>query len=90
MVQSWQVVVQALAVSALPDAGCVVQQIVRVVVRKTVHPRRLFTFVFLSLPRLHPSSNEKALLLRSVRWHTIQAHAEKGLAGLLVAMPVAA
>ena len=53
-------------------------------------PRRLFTFEFLSLPRLHPSSNEKALLLRSVRWHTIQAHAEKGLAGLLVAMPVAA
>ena len=27
---------------------------------------------------LHPSSNEKALLLRSVCLHTIQAHAEKG------------
>ena len=34
--------------------------------------------MFLSLPRLHPSLNEKALLLRSVRWQTIQAHAEKG------------
>ena len=28
---------------------------------------------------LHPSLNEKALLLRCVRWHTIQAHAEKGV-----------
>ncbi|CAE7571904.1 unnamed protein product [Symbiodinium sp. CCMP2592] len=46
--------------------------------------------VFLSLPRLHPSSNEKALLLRSVRWHTIQAHAEKGFrfrVGCVVSLP---
>ena len=36
-----------------------------------------FMLMFLSLLRLHPSLNEKALLLRCVRWHTIQAHAEK-------------
>ena len=43
----------------------------RYVVQEIVHA--WVVLVFLSRLRLHPSLNEKALLLGSVQWHTIQA-----------------
>ena len=52
-------------------------QDIRKTAQEIVHACSLL--VFLSLPRLHPSSNEKALLLRSVRWHTLK----RGLSRML-------